>query len=46
MDSALEQHDATLDKLIEAFNLYTSRKRCAYPFAFTQFAMAKTKKIA
>ena len=47
VDSVLEQHDAALDKLIEASpNLYTLKKRCAYLFAFVQFLIAKTKKVA
>ena len=47
VDSILEQHDAALDKLIEASpNLYILKKRCAYLFAFVQFVIAKTKKVA
>ena len=47
VDSVLEQHDAALDKLIEASpNLHTLKKRCAYLFAFVQFVIAKAKKVA
>ena len=47
VDSVLKQHDAALDKLIEASpNLHTLKKRCAYLFAFVQFVIAKAKKVA